>query len=326
MNYELEDFFLEFKSPFKIAHGTRKGTDIVFLKLFHDGIYATGEASLPPYLPETKGSVRRFIQSYMAENGDKLTDLETATERLHGYEGNPSAKACIEIALYNLHCGLTGKTIQQLTGATAGFYPDCTFTLTPADLPVLDQKIKESTGFNVLKLKLGTENDLEFVNAIRDVTQKPLCADANQGWKNFEQAMNMIKFLEDKNVLFIEQPVSKDDYETQSKLYRSSSVPLYADESVQGPEDIDTVKNRFHGINVKLMKCGGLSRAVEMINLARKAGLKVMMGSMSETGCAISAAAAISTLADIADLDGPLLTKNNPYNNVSYINGKAIPV
>jgi len=144
----------------------------------------------------------------------------------------------------------------------------------------------------------------------------------NQGWKDKFHALEMIEWLQNKNVLFIEQPLPKENIDDMHWLFERSSLPLYADESVQRYIDIDTVKNCFHGINIKLMKCTGMNEANKMISYARKLNLKILIGCMSETSCAVSAAAQLTPFADYADLDGPLLIKNDLFEGIQFIDGK----
>jgi len=188
----------------------------------------------------------------------------------------------------------------------------------------LKEKVKYAADFKILKIKLGGENDKQIIETVRNYSDKPLCIDVNQGWKSKEDALEMIEWLHDKNILFVEQPLSKNSYEDQHWLFERSPLPIYADESAQTPGDINSIKHIFHGVNIKLMKCGGISEGIKMISLARENNLKVMLGSMSETGCAINAAAQLSSLVDYCDLDGPLLTKNNPFDNVKYKDGKVV--
>ncbi len=328
MHYNIKDFFLEFKTPFAIAHGTRTGTDIVLLTITHEGISATGEASLPPYLPETKESVRKFMEEFFDRHTDLPEDIHSSINTLHSFAtGNTAAKACIEIALWNWFASKAKIPLWKLLGLNNHPLPDCTYTLGMGSEEEIQAKITDSREFKILKVKLGSgdmEYDRKTINTIRRCTDKPLCVDANQGWKNKEEALEMIGWLSHQNVKFVEQPLPKEAAADQLWLFKRSQLPLFADESVQGPEDVAGINNMFHGINIKLMKCGGISKAMEMIQLARKFQLQVMIGSMSETGCAIAAAASLSSLADIVDLDGPMLTTNNPYDTVRYVDGKVI--
>ncbi len=200
--------------------------------------------------------------------------------------------------------------------------PYTTYTLGIDEPEIIKQKVAEGEVFKILKVKLNGESDKLIIDTIRSVTNKPIAVDVNQGWKDKFVALEMIEWLKDKNVLFVEQPMPKNNLEDALWLYERSPLPLIADESVQRFTDIDLIKDCFHGINIKLMKCTGMYEASKMINRARKLNLKVLVGCMSETYCAVSAAAQLSPLVDYADLDGPLLIKNNVFEGITFVDGK----
>jgi len=322
-NFELTDFFLEFKTPFSIAHGTREGTDIVLLELSSQDIRAWGEASLPPYLKEDKNSVRLFISAFFKSGINPEAGLQPLLKRLMNFkEENFAAKACVDIALHNWFAKHEGIPVWKLLGLKKDPLPLCTYTIGMDDKAVIENKVRGAKDFKILKVKLGGEKDQEIINNIREMTSKDICVDVNQGWKTKEHALEMINWLKEQRVLFVEQPLDKNNFHDMLWLFERSSLPLYADESVQIFSDISKVKNCFHGINIKLMKCGGIGEGLKMIHEAKKQDLKILIGSMSETSCGVMAAAQLSPLADYADLDGPLLTKNNPFDMPEYRDGK----
>jgi L-alanine-DL-glutamate epimerase-like enolase superfamily enzyme len=324
MNTRVSDYFLEFRDPFAIAHGTRTGTDLVFLELEMDGCTGIGEASLPPYLKETQRSVKEFISRFFLENRDEPAMLEGWLAALHRKgTGNYAAKACIDIALHNLFARRMGTSLAAMLQLPLSPVPDCTFTIGMDHPDAIARKLEAAGDFSVLKIKLGGANDRDLMRAIRSCTSKPVCVDVNQGWRDRQQALDMIEFLASQNVMFVEQPLPVSSVSDQEWLVDRSPLPLYADESAQVPADVPGLKGLFHGINVKLMKCGGIAQARIMIEAARADGFKVLLGSMSESGIGIAAAAALAPLADLVDLDGPLLTKNNPYDMVEYKAGKV---
>ena len=175
-----------------------------------------------------------------------------------------------------------------------------------------------------LKVKLGRDDatDRAIITAIREVTDVPLTIDANQGWKNRDAALRLIEWCATQGVVFIEQPMPKEQLDDTAWLRARSPLPLIADENCQRLGDIATLAGAFHGVNIKLMKCTGLREAHRMIILARAVGLKVMLGCMTETSCAISAAAQLSPLVDWADLDGALLIKNDCFRGTTIVAGK----
>ncbi|MBL0341454.1 MAG: dipeptide epimerase [Bacteroidetes bacterium] len=296
MLYTITPFFLEFKTPFSIAHGTRNGTDLVFLEIIQDGIVAHGEASLPPYLPETSETVQAFIDAFFMQHPDELANLSLSLQQLHSFQqGSFAAKACVDIAFHNWFAKKEGIGVWQLLGLKNHPLPPCTFTIGMGDKESLHQKVKDGNDFSILKVKLGGENDKQIISSIREVTQKPLCVDVNQGWKDKMFALDMIHWLKEQNIIFIEQPLPKNNYDDSLWLHEMSPLPLIADESIQQPTDVVKIKDAFDGVNMKLMKCGGISEGLKLITEARKYNLKVLIGSMSESGCAITAAAQLSS-------------------------------
>ncbi len=326
MQITITNFFLEFKTPFAIAHGTRNGTDLVFFKLEHDGIVAMGEASLPPYLHDTKESVTKFITSFFKNPVDLSQGLPSLLQDLMIFaEGNFAAKACVDIAFHNWFAQQAGVPVWKMLGLINTPLPLCTFTIGMDEPAAIKGKVAAVGDFELLKVKLGGNQDKEIISAIREVTNKPLCVDVNQGWHNDkETALEMIEWLKEQGVIFVEQPLDKNDLVSQAWLHERSPLPLIADEAAQVPSDIKMIKDIYDGVNIKLMKCGGIGEGLKMIKLARDFNLKVLVGSMSESGCAISAAANLSSLADWVDLDGPLLTKNNPFDIVKYEKGRVV--
>nr|MBA3285919.1 dipeptide epimerase [Nitrosopumilus sp.] len=183
MKFSLTNYFLEFKTPFAIAHGTRNGTDLVFLKLEDDGIIAIGEASLPPYLPDTQESVHKFINSFFSNHADLSKDLSFLLNELMNFaEGNFAAKACVDLALHNYFAQKSGLSLNKFLGLSNDNLPLCTFTIGMDYAEGIRKKVQEASEFKLLKIKLGGTNDREIITAIREVTNKPLCVDVNQGW------------------------------------------------------------------------------------------------------------------------------------------------
>jgi len=325
MKLTFEPHTLYFIHPFRIAHGVRSSTPVVITQLECDGVTGYGEASMPPYLGESHESVQAFLKKAAAYL-DTLSAPDHIPEILNAIDamapGNTAAKASIDIALHDLFGKLQNKPCWKMFGAEKEHAPFTTFTLGIDEPVMLKQKIAEAEAFRVLKVKLNGSDDRQMIDTIRSVTDKPIAVDVNQGWKTKEHALEMIEWLKDKNVLFVEQAMPKDDRDAAHWLYERSPLPLYADESVQRLSDIGPLKDCYHGINIKLMKCTGLYEANEMIKLARTLRLKVLIGCMSETSCAISAAAQLTPFADHADLDGPLLIKNDLFKGIEFINGK----
>jgi len=315
---------LYFKHPFKIAHGTRTSTPIVIVELEHEQHIGYGEACMPPYLGENHDTVLAFHEKAkpVLISADPL-ETETIMKRVDALApGNTAAKAAIDIALNDLKGKLLNTPNWKLFGGDKEQTPYTTFTLGIDTPEIMATKIKEAADYKILKVKLNGINDRLTIRIIREYTDKPIAVDVNQGWNSKEEALDTIDWLTANNVMFVEQPLPKNDWAAMQWLFERSPLPLFADESVQRLEDIDKVKHCFNGINIKLMKCTGMLEAHKMITYARKVGLKILMGCMSETSCAISAAAQLTPFVDYADLDGCLLMKNDFFNGIQFIDGK----
>lgn len=320
-------YSLQFIHPFGLSYGTRTKTDVVFVKLECEGVVGYGEASLPPYLGESHESVIDFykmaipiLSSYNLDcNPNEL--LAVIDELV---PNNNAAKAGIDIALCDLLAKSRNQTVYDYFGFKKPGPKSTSVTISIGDLNLISQKLDEFSGFNILKIKLGHEDDKRIISTIRQFSDKPMVVDVNQGWTEKNKALEMIKWLEDKNVLFVEQPMPKENLSDVAWLTSHSTLPIIADESFKRLSDLDTVKDCFSGINIKLMKCTGLFEAVKIIKAAKKEGLKINLGCMTESSCAISAAAQISSEVNWIDLDGPLLIKNNPFAGVTYNSGEVL--
>lgn len=315
---------LYFKHPFKIAHGTRTSTPVVIIELEHEGLIGYGEASMPPYLGETHETALLFFKmaTPFLLSADPMIPEQVMKHIDMLAPGNTAAKAAIDIAVHDLKGKLLSTPCWKMYGADKNKTPYTTFTLGIDREEVMIRKIEEARDYKILKVKLNGEQDKAIIETIRAYTDKPIAVDVNQGWKSKEHSLMMIEWLATKNVLLVEQALPKENLEDACWLFERSPLPLFADESVQRYEDIDRVKGCFHGINIKLMKCTGMNEAYHMIQYARQLQLKILIGCMSETSCAISAAAQLSPFADYADLDGCLLVKNDLFKGIEFIQGK----
>jgi L-alanine-DL-glutamate epimerase-like enolase superfamily enzyme len=237
--------------------------------------------------------------------------------------GNYAAKASVDIALHDLIGKLVMEPFYRLFGLNPAKAPLTSFTIGLDSPEIIRQKVAEAEPYKILKVKLGRDNDREMVEVIRSITDKPLCVDVNQGWKDRGMALEMAGWLKEKGVVFLEQPMPGEMKDDIAWLTERSPLPVIGDEAIRNVKDIMENKDVYSGINIKLMKCGGLNAAMKMINVARAMGLKVMIGCMTETSCAVTAAAQLSPLADWCDLDGNLLIANDPFDGLKIVDGRV---
>jgi len=315
-------YTLEMRHTFTVASHSRTATPVVLAELEHEGVVGYGEASMPPYLGESQESVMRFLGRVDLSGFRSPFETEEILRYVDGIaENNTAAKACLDIALHDLLGKLMNQPFHKVWGLNPDRIPPTSYTIGLDTEETVRKKTMEATGFKMLKVKLGLDSDRMMVETIRSVTDVPLCADINQGWKNREKALEMAHWLAERGVVFLEQPMPKDRIEDMAWLTERSPIPTVADEGCQRLADIPELQGAYTGINIKLMKCTGMREAKKMAELARALGMKVMLGCMTETSCAISAAAQLAPLADWADLDGALLIKNDPYEGMKVENG-----
>lgn len=237
--------------------------------------------------------------------------------------GDTAAKAAVDIALHDLVGKLLGAPWYKIWGLDKAKAPSTTFTIGIDTADVVRQKTREcASKFNILKVKLGRDNDKEMIETIRSVTHLPIAVDVNQGWKDRQMALDMIYWLKEKGIVMVEQPMPKEQKDDIAWITERSPLPIFADEAIQRLKDIKNVEGAYSGINIKLMKCTGLREAWKMLNYARAIGMKVMVGCMTETSCAVSAAAQLSPAVDFADLDGNLLISNDRFKGMEVVKGK----
>jgi len=317
-------YTLELKHVFTVAVSSRTTTPVVLTEIEYNGVTGYGEASMPPYLGESHESVQAFLAKVDMGKYENPFELETILADIDAIApGNPAAKAAIDIALHDLVGKLLNQPWYNIWGFNKAKTPYTSFTIGIDTADVVRQKTKEAAEFKVLKVKLGRENDKEMIETIRSVTNVPITSDVNQGWKDKQQALDMIHWLKEKNIVMVEQPMPKTQIDDLAWLTERSPLPIIGDEGVQRLEDVRKAHGVYHGINIKLMKCTGMREAHKMVVLARALGMKVMLGCMTETSCAISAASHLSPMVDWADLDGALLIKNDIYDGTKVIDGKV---
>lgn len=317
MQLNFRPLLLELRHPFRLATGSRTHTNAVLTEINVEGQTGYGEAAMPPYYGENQETAGAFLQK-AAQTLQHCTFSKSSIEHIMAQidaiaPGNHAAKASVDIALHDLWAKIQGQALWSLLDIDPEKMPPTSFTLGIDEPAVLRQKMLEAAHFNIIKIKLGSDNDREIIRTIREISDKPIYADANQGWKNREEALDLVHWLAEQNVQLIEQPFQKDDLDAAAWLSARSPLPIIADESFQRLQDLDRVANCFHGVNIKLMKCTGLAEGFRIAAEARKRGLQRMVGCMTETSCGILAAAHLAPLCHFADIDGCWLIRNNPF-------------
>ena len=315
---------LKLQHVFTVATYSRTTTPDVQVELTYEGITGYGEASMPQYLGQTVESVTRFLSKVNLEQFTdpfRVEDILTYVDSLS--PGDSAAKAAIDIALHDLVGKLLGAPWYKIWGLTASKAPSTTYTIGIDTAEVVKEKTRECADrFNILKVKLGRDNDKEMINTIRSVTNLPIAVDINQGWTDKQHALDMIFWLKEQGIVMVEQPMPKEMIDETAWVTERSPLPVFADEAIQRLKDIKAIEGAYSGINIKLMKCTGMREAWKMVNYARARNLKVMIGCMTETSCAVSAAAQLSPAVDFADLDGNLLISNDRFNGMKVVKGK----
>ncbi len=317
-------YTLELRHVFTIATSSRTTTPVVLTEIEYDGITGYGEASMPPYLGESHASATAFLSKVDLSRYENPFELETILRDIDDLApGNPAAKASVDIALHDLVGRLMRQPWYNIWGFDPGRTPHTSFTIGIDTEDVVRQKTKEAAEYKVLKVKLGRDTDRMIIETIRSVTDVPITADVNQGWKDRSAALDMLHWLKEKGVLMVEQPLPREQVDDLAWLTERSPLPIIGDEGVQRLADIARAKGVYSGINIKLMKCTGMREAHKMIVLARSLGMKVMLGCMTETSCGISAASHLSPMVDWADLDGALLISNDVFDGTQVVDGKV---
>lgn len=336
MQLHFTPYPLQLSHTFTVAGCSRSETPDVLVTLTHEGVTGYGEASMPPYLGESIESVCRFLSMV---DMDQFKDPFRTDEILEYVDqlapGNCAAKAAIDIALHDLQGRLLDHPLHRLWGLSSERCTYTTYTIGIDTPEVVRQKVLEVEGrFGRLKVKVGVPGDRQLIETIRSVSDLPLTVDANQGWSHGEDSMQQriadrehaldeIHWLKEHGVIMVEQPLAKTRLDDLAWLTERSPLPIIADESVQRLSDVQRLHGVVSGINIKLMKCTGLAEARKMITVAQSLGMQIMLGCMTETSCAITAAAQLAPKADFLDLDGNLLIANDPFTGgVTVVDGR----
>ena len=322
MEIAFTTYRIQLKHTFGIARSAHNWYDIVYIFIQDGDIIGRGEAA--PSLRYNESTER--ILSVLKQKV-KLPEDCSHRETIWNFilpqlDGIKALEAAFSMALWDWWGQKCEKPIHELLEMDTSKIPLTSFTIAIGDLDEIAQKIEEAAPYQILKVKLGTPDlDKDIIREIRKETDKLIRIDANEGW-NYETALDMCKWLADRNVEFIEQPFQADQLGESARLMESSPLPLYADENSINSFDIPNIAHAFDGINIKLMKCGSIEEGKRMINLAKFPDMKIMLGCMVESSVGITAAAQLAGEVDAADLDGNLLINNDPYLGVKVIDGR----
>ncbi len=324
MHLTFEPYELKLKHVFTVSSFSRSTTPDVQVRIDYDGYTGYGEASMPPYLGQTVESVCSFLKKVDLEQFPDPFCIDDILNYIDSLSvGDSAAKAAVDIALHDLVGKIIGAPWHRMLGLNPEKTPNTTYTIGIDTDEMVKLKTREVAGqFKILKVKLGTPRDREMIRAIREVSDLPIAVDVNQGWKNKKKALDEIFWLKEQGIVMVEQPMPKEMLDANAWLTERSPLPTFADEAIQRLKDIPAVKGAYTGINIKLMKCTGMREAWKMMNYARAEGMKVMIGCMTETSCAIAAAAQLSPAVDFADLDGNLLIANDIFRGTTVVDGK----
>lgn len=315
---------LELKHTFRIARSADEARESVLVRIEDGGLEGFGEAAPSARYGQSAESAARALAKINGAVLEPAGHIEDALARAAVRLGDEKAAlAAIDIALHDLLGKRLGVPLYSVLGLDPGKAPVTSYTIGIDSPEIIAEKIREAEEFPVLKIKMGLENDREIMETVRGLTGRPVRVDANEGWTR-EEALEKMRWLEGQNVEFVEQPLPAADLDGVRWLAGRTSLPIFADESVHVAGDIPKLAGAFHGINIKLMKCGGVREALRMIHTARACGMKIMLGCMIESSVGITAAAQLAPLVDYADLDGNILIRNDPAAGVTVRRGQLV--
>lgn len=315
---------LKFRHPFTISKGTKTHQPNLVVELEHFGIKGYGEACAIAYynIPVEKMIEDLEGKKQMVEKF-AFTDPERYWHYLHHLiPNNPFLVCALDIAAWDVYGKMCGKPLYELWNGDISKNPVCDYTIGIDTIDKMVAKMKEKP-WPIYKIKVGTADDISIVKALRDNTDAVFRVDANAAW-DLETALKLIPQLKQLGVEFVEQPLAKDNWEGMAVLYKESALPLYADEACVFEQDVDKCLHHFHGINIKLTKCSGITPARRMITRARELGMKVMIGCMNESTIGSAAIAHLLPFIDHVDMDGPLLLEEDVATGIDYDFGKII--
>ena len=322
MQLHLYEFNLPLRHVFTISRGSISVQKILIVELEDNGLHAFGEATTNPYYGATIENMVGALESVRSQieqwtPGDPADFWDALQPALADH---PFAHCALDQAAHDLWGKKLAKPVYQLWGLSSDSLPLTDYTIGIDDVDVMVAKLKEFPGWPIYKIKLGTPHDLEIIRQLRRHTDAVFRVDANCGW-DVDETLRNAQSLKALNVEFIEQPLPADQWDAMRQVREQSALPVIADESCITPPDVDRCDGCFHGINIKLVKCGGLTPARRMIARARQLGMKTMVGCMTESSVGISAIAQLLPLLDYVDMDGALLLAEDIASGVTIERG-----
>lgn len=323
MKLEVSRPLLQLRETFTISRDSQDEVETVIVRLEHEGISGHGEASPSSFYGHSPDSVEASIRKAegLLATCDPLRTHDLLRSLPEILEGDDAALCALDCALHDWLGQRLGQPWYRLWGLDPERVPVSSFTLGISSVERMREKARNASAFPVLKVKLGTDDDLDIIRAIREETPATIRVDANCAW-DVRKTLDMAREFEALGVEYIEQPMPPENLEAMEEVYQKSPLPLIADENSVLPGDIPGLVGRFHGVNIKLVKCGGIQRALSMVHVARTLGLDIMLGCMIESSVGISAGAHLGGLVDYLDLDGSILISNDPYRGVENLDGK----
>ncbi len=324
MKVKYKTYNLPFCHPFTISKGTKTHQPTFIVELDFMGIKGYGEAPAISYynipvekMVEDLERKKIFVEKFA------FSDPERYWHYLHHlFPANPFLVCALDMAGWDIYGRLKGKQLFQIWGLNTATAPLTDYTIAIDTVEKMVAKMKEKP-WPVYKIKVGVEGDIEMVTELRKHTDAVFRVDANAGW-TLEQALEKIPKLKELKVEFVEQPLAKDDWEGMKVLYGQSPLPLMADESCVFEADVEKCHEHFHGINIKLTKCSGITPARRMITRAKELNMKVMVGCMNESSVGTAAIAQLAPMLDYVDMDGPLLLAEDIGEGVKFDDGKIL--
>ena len=318
-------FELNLRQAWGLSRGTWTTRRNCYVRIDRDGVVGLGEAAPIARYNETAESAAAFIDKARPVLERDLEDYAVRWSDVDAVgPGEHAAKAALDIAILDWVGRRLKIPLWKLLGLGREKTVTTTYSIGIDEVPVMQQKVRDAVEFSVYKIKVGSADDRKIIEGIRAVTAKPLRTDANEGWKTKEEALEMINWMAGLGVELVEQPLPASCLEDYAWLKDKVKIPVFADESLIQASDLPRIAPYFHGVNIKLMKCGGVQEAVRLAAMARALGLKLMIGCMIESSLGISAGAAIASLFDHADLDGNLLVSNDPFRGVRTVKDRLV--